>query len=88
MKKRSARRSAGAEPAPESVRELNAKLAAIERVQASIEFALDGTILDANENFLGVMGYRREEVVGKHHRMFVAPREAGSAEYARFWVPR
>jgi methyl-accepting chemotaxis protein len=61
------------------------QIAAISRVQAVIEFNLDGTIITANENFLGVMGYRLEEVAGKHHRMFVDPVEANKGEYEEFW---
>ncbi len=61
------------------------KLAAIGRSQALIEFAPDGTILDANANFLSVMGYTLEEVVGAHHRLFVDSAESNTAEYARFW---
>ncbi len=38
-----------------------------------IEFTLDGKILSANENFLKTMGYRADEIVGQHHRMFVDP---------------
>ncbi|MBS7456185.1 methyl-accepting chemotaxis protein [Coralloluteibacterium stylophorae] len=58
---------------------------AIGKVMAVIEFALDGTILDANENFLRAVGYRLDEIRGRHHRMFVDPGQAGSREYARFW---
>lgn len=61
------------------------EISAIRRSQAVIEFALDGTILDANENFLTVMGYRLEEIVGRHHRMFLEPSEAASVEYSNFW---
>ena len=53
-----------------------AKVDAIMRSQAVIEFQLDGTILSANENFLGALGYRLDEIVGKHHRMFVDPDDA------------
>ncbi|MGH1483345.1 MAG: PAS domain S-box protein, partial [Geminicoccales bacterium] len=62
-----------------------AKLAAVDRVQAVIEFELDGTILNANENFLSVMGYALNEIVGQHHRIFVDPAEAASSGYAEFW---
>ncbi len=61
------------------------QVAAIGRSQAVIEFDLDGNILTANENFLGAMGYRLDEVVGQHHRMFVAPEDANSPDYAAFW---
>ncbi|MGU3539910.1 PAS domain-containing protein [Methylobacterium sp. A54F] len=58
---------------------------AINASQAVVHFALDGTILDANALFLQVMGYAREEVVGRHHRMFVEPDYAESDEYRAFW---
>lgn len=65
--------------------ELSAVVDAINRSQATIEFKLDGTILAANENFLSLMGYRLEEVVGKHHRIFVSDEEANSQSYRDFW---
>ena len=61
------------------------KLDAISRVQAVIEFAVDGKILAANENFLKTLGYRLEEIQGQHHRMFAEPSYAQSAEYQLFW---
>jgi methyl-accepting chemotaxis protein len=66
--------------------QLRAEAAAIRRSQAVIEFDLDGTILDANDNFLSAMGYSLEEVRGKHHGMFVEPKVKASAEYRRFWA--
>ncbi|MFM8273427.1 MAG: methyl-accepting chemotaxis protein [Gemmata sp.] len=59
---------------------------ALSRSQAVIEFTLDGTILTANENFLNTVGYGLDEVVGQHHRMFVEPAYAMSAEYREFWA--
>ena len=61
------------------------KIAAINRVQAVIEFDLTGHILEANTNFLGTFGYGLDEVVGRHHRMFCQPEFASSSEYANFW---
>ena len=62
-----------------------AKIKAISRAQAVIEFDTDGHILDANENFLNTIGYRLDEIVGKHHRIFVPPELAKSQEYQEFW---
>ncbi|MFY8299672.1 methyl-accepting chemotaxis protein [Pseudoalteromonas sp. SS15] len=62
------------------------QLEAIGRSQAVIEFDLRGYILYANENFLDVMGYSLDEVVGQHHSMFAEPAFAQSAEYAEFWA--
>ena len=58
---------------------------ALDRVQALIEFELDGTVVSANENFLRLFGYESDEVVGKHHRIFCDPNYAESDEYAEFW---
>ena len=60
-------------------------LSAIDKAQAVIEFALDGTILHANENFLSAMGYELSEVRGRHHGIFVDPVERASGEYRAFW---
>lgn len=62
------------------------KMDALNRTQAVIEFALDGTILAANQNFLDAMGYALEDIVGKHHRLFVDPAEAGTPAYGEFWA--
>jgi methyl-accepting chemotaxis protein len=58
---------------------------ALDRVQAIIEFELDGTVVSANENFLGLFGYEVNEVIGKHHRMFCDPAYVESDAYAEFW---
>ena len=62
-----------------------AKIEAISRAQAVIEFKTDGTILSANQNFLQALGYTASEVVGKHHSMFVDPAFAASPAYAEMW---
>ena len=60
-------------------------LNALHRVQAVIEFNLDGTIITANDNFLGAVGYSLAEIQGKHHRMFCDPTYAATPEYQQFW---
>ena len=62
------------------------KIDAISRAQAMIAFNLDGTIIDANQNFLDAMGYALEEVRGKHHSMFMPVNERDSAAYRDFWA--
>ncbi|WP_431016538.1 methyl-accepting chemotaxis protein [Bradyrhizobium pachyrhizi] len=62
------------------------KIAAIGRAQAVIEFGMDGTIVNANENFLGAMGYSLAEIQGKHHSMFVPPADRDSVAYRDFWA--
>ncbi len=66
--------------------EAAARLAAIQRSQAMISFELDGTIVDANENFLKPMGYTLSEVQGQHHRIFVDEAYRASPEYKEFWA--
>jgi methyl-accepting chemotaxis protein len=63
-----------------------AQIAAITRSQAAIEFGMDGTIVTANRNFLDALGYRLEEIKGKHHSMFVPADQRDSAEYRAFWA--
>ncbi|TQV80077.1 PAS domain S-box protein [Exilibacterium tricleocarpae] len=62
------------------------QIKAIDMSQAVIEFNMDGTIITANENFLNAMGYRLDEVQGRHHSLFVEPRYRDSAEYRQFWA--
>src|SRR6201996_8448870 len=64
---------------------LDREVRAISRSQAVIEFRLDGTIVEANDNFCNAMGYSRSEIVGRKHSMFVDPQYAASEEYAAFW---
>jgi len=61
-------------------------LAAIDRVQATAEFAMDGTIRNANENFLRLLGYSLSEIQGQHHRLFCQPAYVASPEYQAFWA--
>jgi len=65
--------------------EMSSKLNAIDRSQAVIEFDLDGTILNANDNFLAAVGYARGDVVGKHHSLFIDTEYSRSEEYRAFW---
>ncbi len=65
--------------------EFEGKVAAIGRAQAVIEFDLNGTILDANDNFLALTGYKLDEIKGQHHKMFCEDDYARSAPYRAFW---
>lgn len=62
-----------------------AKLQAIDKTQAVIEFNMDGSIITANENLLSVLGYDLKELQGKHHKMLVDPAYAASSEYRAMW---
>ncbi|HGS4902488.1 TPA: methyl-accepting chemotaxis protein [Vibrio parahaemolyticus] len=66
-------------------REYEDMLNALSRSMAVIEFTLDGTVLKANDNFLSTTGYKHEQIVGKHHRIFCLPEEANSSAYHDFW---
>ena len=66
--------------------EMEGQIAALHRSQAVIAFEPDGTILTANANFLGAVGYRLDEVQGRHHRMFVTEAEGVSPAYQAFWA--
>ncbi|WP_409191430.1 PAS domain S-box protein [Bradyrhizobium sp. RDM4] len=66
--------------------DLAGQIAAIDKAQAVIEFNMDGTILTANPNFLGALGYSLAEVQGKHHSMFVEPSEREGTAYREFWA--
>jgi len=61
------------------------QIEAIGKSQAVIEFNMDGTIINANENFLSTVGYSMSEIKGQHHRLFMADDERNSPEYKRFW---
>ncbi|HEX9211142.1 MAG TPA: PAS domain-containing methyl-accepting chemotaxis protein, partial [Bradyrhizobium sp.] len=66
--------------------DLAGQIAAIDKAQAVIEFAMDGTITAANANFLGALGYSLAEIKGQHHSMFVEPSERDGASYREFWA--
>ncbi|SIR84633.1 methyl-accepting chemotaxis sensory transducer with Pas/Pac sensor [Janthinobacterium sp. TND4EL3] len=58
---------------------------AVNRIQAMVEFDLEGHVLHANQRFLDCMGYALEEIVGQHHRSFCTPEFASAPAYQTFW---
>jgi methyl-accepting chemotaxis protein len=68
------------------INDLEARDELVERIFAVIEFTPDGTITTANKNFLAAMGYSLEEIIGKHHSIFVDPEYRNSLEYREFWA--
>ncbi|MFM7035356.1 MAG: methyl-accepting chemotaxis protein [Planctomycetia bacterium] len=60
--------------------------AALDRSMARIEFTPDGTIIDANDNFLDLLGYTLAEIRGHHHSMFVDEASRNSPAYRDFWA--
>ena len=65
--------------------DFSGQISAISKSQAVIEFSMDGTIQSANDNFLAVTNYSREEIKGNHHSMFVDSQLQKSVEYRSFW---
>lgn len=65
--------------------DFRSQVEAVDRSQARIEFGLDRTILYANQNFLATVGYTRDEVIGKDHKMFVEKEYGESADYLALW---
>jgi methyl-accepting chemotaxis protein len=71
-----------------SKEELLSRLEGINRSNAIIYFDLGGTILGVNDIFLEAMGYRvdeHQEIIGKHHSIFVCDNYSSSSEYEKFW---
>jgi methyl-accepting chemotaxis protein len=58
---------------------------AIDSSFAYVEFDTNGNLLTANKNFLDVMKYKDEEIIGKHHRIFVEHNFSNSSNYSQFW---
>jgi methyl-accepting chemotaxis protein len=65
--------------------DVEGQLASVSRARLVIEFSLDGTILNANANFLKALGYEVEEIRGKHHGMLLEPAYRDSEAHAAFW---
>ncbi|MGA2190944.1 MAG: methyl-accepting chemotaxis protein [Steroidobacteraceae bacterium] len=70
--------------------ELNAtdakgQIAAMDRSQAVVEFGPDGTIRNANDNFLRLMGYSMDDIKGKLHSLLVDPAEQSPDEDRAMW---
>lgn len=66
--------------------DFSAQVAAVRRSQVVIEYTMDGTILDANENFQRLFGYTREELIGKNASMFVDEATRQSAAFKDVWI--
>jgi methyl-accepting chemotaxis protein len=65
--------------------EIAGQLDAINMTNALIEYETNGTIVKANDLFLRALGYRHEDIVGKHHRIFCDEEYVRSKDYERFW---
>lgn len=69
-----------------SSREHESVISALLRSTAVIEFDLKGYVITANKQFLDAMGYRIEQIKGKHHSTFCAREETESQAYRDFWA--
>ena len=63
----------------------SAKIQALDATFATIAFDTDGNIVEANDNFLSLVGYSLNEIRGRHHSLFVDPSEAETPLYRKFW---
>ncbi|BBP84513.1 MULTISPECIES: methyl-accepting chemotaxis protein [unclassified Pseudomonas] len=70
----------------ETAKEHEGLINALLRSTAVIEFNLKGEVLNANHRFLDAMGYRLEQIRGKHHSIFCEPEESSSPAYREFWA--
>ena len=52
------------------LKDQQAIILALHKSQAVIEFEPDGTIINANDNFLMSVGYSLQQIKGKHHKIF------------------
>ncbi len=66
--------------------EIKGQLEAINRTNLLIEFDPDGTIINANDIFCELYGYNQQEIIGRHHRMFVRPEDKKTDDYKEFWM--
>jgi len=66
--------------------EVDGQINAIDKSMGVISFDLDSTIIDVNQNFLDAVGYTREELIGKPHRILAEAELVNSPEYAEFWA--
>lgn len=66
--------------------QMSGQLEAIDRTNIMVEFALDGTITKANESFCDLFGYKKEDILGRHHRFIVPDDVKNSPEYNEFWI--
>ena len=70
---------------PQPLTAQGALLEALNRSMAISEFQMDGTITNANANYLRLSGYGKEELIGQNHRILCTADYVISPEYAEFW---
>ncbi|MEO7988234.1 MAG: GAF domain-containing protein [Chryseolinea sp.] len=65
--------------------ETESTLSAIHGSLSVVDYSVDGSVSKVNANFLDMFGYTQDEVIGEHHRIFVAKDEKSGEEYRQFW---
>jgi len=73
------------EAAEKRIIELEADVQAIEESSAVLVLTPDGLIDRASDAFLALLGYKAEELTGKHHRVLCEDAYTRSEEYIVFW---
>lgn len=68
------------------VLETKAFLESVNQFQAVSEFDMDGTIQNANQNMLDLMGYALSDIQGKNHRMLLSEGPEAEQEYEQLWT--
>lgn len=58
---------------------------AINKTNASIEFDMKGNIIDVNNMFLGVMGYKKEDLIGRPESFLLPENEKDSPQHSMMW---
>jgi len=69
----------------QELQNLRGVLGAVDRAYAYVEFDLGGVILSANDIFLKMFGFTRDEVVGKHIGMFTEKSMHETESYKAIW---
>ncbi|MEO1098173.1 MAG: PAS domain S-box protein, partial [Bacteroidota bacterium] len=65
--------------------ESESTMEAVNDALSVVELDTEGIILNANPNFLEMMGYPRDEVIGEHQRIFVTRDDRSADDYKQLW---
>ncbi|RQW62799.1 methyl-accepting chemotaxis protein [Vibrio viridaestus] len=60
-------------------------IASINNECATIQFTTDGVVTDVSEQFAKIVGYTKEELIGKRHRELCSDQIVSSPKYSQFW---
>jgi methyl-accepting chemotaxis protein len=72
--------------AQQKEREMAARMEAVDSSGVGfVEFDLEGKVLSANQHFLTIIGYDKEEVIGQPYELICPPEFMHSGEYQQLW---